>query len=65
MLIKDCQRIYTLQKVDQKYRESFEIWCWRRVEKTGWINRVRNGEELERVREETNILQTVKRRKAS
>jgi len=22
----------TLQKVDQKYLESFEMWCWRRME---------------------------------
>jgi hypothetical protein len=35
------------------------------VEKMGWINLVRNEEELERVREERNILQTVNRRKAS
>jgi hypothetical protein len=23
---------WTLQKVDQKYLESFETWCWRRIE---------------------------------
>jgi hypothetical protein len=23
----------TLRKVDQKYLESFEVWCWRRMEK--------------------------------
>jgi hypothetical protein len=22
---------WTLQKIDQKYLESFEMWCWRRV----------------------------------
>jgi hypothetical protein len=35
------------------------------VEKMGWINLMRNEEELERVREEWNILQTVNRRKSS
>jgi hypothetical protein len=24
---------WTLRKVDQKYLESFERWCWRRMEK--------------------------------
>jgi hypothetical protein len=23
---------WTLRKVDQKYLESFEMWCWRRME---------------------------------
>jgi hypothetical protein len=23
---------WTLRKVDQKYLQSFEMWCWRRVE---------------------------------
>jgi hypothetical protein len=27
---------WTLQKVDQKYLESFEMWCWRRMEKISW-----------------------------
>jgi len=62
MFIKDCRRICTLRKVDQKYRGSFETRCWRRVEKMDWINRVRNEEELEGVKEERNILQKVKRK---
>jgi hypothetical protein len=24
---------WTLRKVDQRYLESFEMWCWRRMEK--------------------------------
>jgi len=27
---------HLLQKVDQKYLESSEVWCWRRVEKITW-----------------------------
>jgi hypothetical protein len=26
---------WTLRKADQKYLESFEMWCWRRMEKIG------------------------------
>jgi hypothetical protein len=33
---------WTLRKVDQKYLERFEMWCWRRMEKISWTDRVRN-----------------------
>jgi hypothetical protein len=41
------------------------MWCWRRMEKISWTDRVRNEEVLHRVKEERNILHTIKRRKAS
>jgi hypothetical protein len=56
---------WTLRKVDQKYVGSFEMWCWRRMEKISWTDRVRNEEVLHRVEEERNILRTVKRRKTN
>jgi hypothetical protein len=55
---------WTHGKVDQKHLESFEMWCWRRMEKISWTDRVRNEEVLHRVKEERNILTTIKRRKA-
>ena len=36
----------TLRAVDQKQLESFEKWCWRRVEKISWTDHVRNEEVL-------------------
>ena len=45
--------IWTLQDVDQKYLENFEMWCWRRMDKISWTDRVRNEEMLLRVNEET------------
>jgi hypothetical protein len=54
---------WTLRKVDQKYLESFEMCCWRRMEKISWTYRVRNEEVLHRVKEARNILNTIKRRK--
>jgi hypothetical protein len=54
-----------MSKVDQKYLESFEMWCWRRMEKISWTGRVRNEDVLHRVKEERNILHTTKRRKGS
>jgi hypothetical protein len=40
----------TLRAVDQKHLEMFEMWCWRRMEKISWTDRVRN-EVLLRVKE--------------
>ena len=34
-----------------KYLDNFEMWCWRRMEKISWTDRVRN-EMLHRDREE-------------
>jgi hypothetical protein len=34
--------MWTLGKVHQKYLESFEMLCWRRMEKISWTDRVRN-----------------------
>jgi hypothetical protein len=31
---------WTLRKLDQKYLESFEVWCWRRMEKISWMDHV-------------------------
>jgi hypothetical protein len=38
---------WTLRAVDQKQLESFEMWCWRRMEKISWTDHVRNEEVLE------------------
>jgi hypothetical protein len=56
--------MWTLRRIDQKYLESFETWCWRRIEKIVWTDHVRNEEVLHRVKEERNILHTctIKRR---
>jgi hypothetical protein len=55
----------TLRKVEQKYVGSFEMWCWRRMEKISWTDRVKNAEVLLRGGKERNILHTVKSRKAN
>ena len=56
---------WTLRAAVQKYLESCEMWCWRRMEKVSWTDRVRSEEVLQIVREDRNILHTVKRRKAN
>ena len=56
---------WTFRAADQKYLESFEMWCWRRMEKISWTNHVRNEEVLLRVNEQRNILHEIRKRKAN
>ena len=56
---------WTLQAVDQKHLESFEMWCWRRMEKISWTDHVRNVEVLLRINEQRNILHEIRKRKAN
>jgi hypothetical protein len=54
---------WALWKVDQKYLEIFKCGAgegWRQLD-----NRVRNEEVLHRVKEDRNVLQTIKRREAN
>jgi hypothetical protein len=55
---------WKLRKIDQKYLESFEMWYWRRME-ISWTVLVRNEKVLHRVKEERNIIHTLKKEKAN
>jgi len=56
---------WTLRAVDQKHLESFEMWCWRRMENISWTDHVRNEDVLLRVKEQRNILHEKGKRKAN
>jgi hypothetical protein len=45
--------------------KSFEIWCWRKMEKISWTDLVRNEEILLRVKEQRKILHEIYKRKAN
>jgi hypothetical protein len=49
---------FTLRKVDEKYLEGFEMWCWRKMEEINWTNHVKS-EILRRAKEERIILKTM------
>jgi hypothetical protein len=51
----------TLRAVDQTHLESFEMWCWRTIEKITWTDHVRNEE----VKEQRNIIREISKRKAN
>jgi hypothetical protein len=57
--------VLKLGHLDQKHLESFEMWCWSRMEKISWTDRVRNEEVLLRVKEQRNILHEINKRKAN
>jgi hypothetical protein len=45
--------------------ESFEMLCWRWMEKTSWTDHVRNEEVLLRVKEQRNILHDISKQKTN
>ena len=55
---------WTLWALDQKHLGSFEMWCWKRMEKISWTDHVRNEEILLRVKEHRNILHEIRKWKA-
>jgi hypothetical protein len=56
---------WTLQKRDKKCLGSFEMWCWRRLQKISRTDCVKNEEVLHTAKEERNILRTIKRMQAN
>jgi hypothetical protein len=56
---------WMLRAVDQKHLKSFEMWCWRGMDKISWTNHVRNEEVLLRVKEQRNILNEISKWKAN
>jgi hypothetical protein len=55
----------TLRAVDMKHTESFEMWCWRRMEKISSTAHVRNDKVLLRVKEQRTILLEISKQKAN
>jgi len=55
---------WTLRGEDQKQVESFEGWCWSKME-ISCTDRVRNEEVLHRVKERGDILHEISKRKAN
>jgi ribosomal 50S subunit-associated protein YjgA (DUF615 family) len=53
---------WTLRAVNQKHLESFEMWCWKRIEKINLTDHVRNKEV---VKEQKNILHEISKRKTN
>jgi hypothetical protein len=55
---------WTLRAVDKKNLESFEMWCWKRME-ISWTDHMINEEVALRAKEQKNILHEMSKRKAN
>ena len=56
---------WTLGKLERKNLESFEMWCWMRIEKIKWSEKVTNEQVLDRIGEKRTLLKNILRRKAN
>jgi len=62
---KTDQNYFTICRSFKTTFQNFEMWCWRRMEKLSWTDRMRNEEVLLRVNEQRNILHEIRKRKAN
>ena len=53
----------TIRKLEQKYFESFEVWCSMKMEKTKSSEEVTNEQVLERIGEKRTLVNNILRRK--
>lgn len=56
---------WTLKSTSINKLESFEMWCYRRILKIPWTDRVTNNEVLYRLGKERELLSTIKKRKVA
>ena len=56
---------WTQRKLERKYLESFEMWCWRRMEKIKWTEKVTNEQVLEGIGEKKTLLNSILLRKSN
>lgn len=54
---------YVINKVEKRSLETFEICCWRRMEKISWVKRITNMNILTQVKEAKPIMKIIMRRR--
>ena len=53
---------WTMTSADIKRLEAFEMWCWRRMLKINWMNRVTNEEGLMLAQDSRKIISVIRER---
>jgi hypothetical protein len=53
---------WTAGKNDERIINSFEAWCWRRILKMKWTDRIMNDEVFQRAKEERLLLKLFKKK---
>lgn len=56
---------WTLKANTQKFLEAFEMWCYRRMLRISWTQKVSNERVLQRVGKSRDLLLTIKKRKVA
>ena len=51
---------WTIKKNDTKRLQAFEMWIWRRMLKVSWKDMKTNEEVLQEIKEDRNLLNTVR-----
>jgi len=67
-LIKSCiwsvvlygSEAWTLGKKEERVINAFETWCWRRMLKIKWTDRITNDDVFQRAKEERLLLKILK-----
>ena len=65
LFAKDGSEPWILRKLERKYLEGFEMWCWTRMEKIKWSEKVTNEQVLECRGEKRALLSSILRGKAN
>jgi len=55
----------TLRKLELSNLESFKMWCWRRMGKIKWSEKVPNEQVIEHIGEKRTLLNNILRRKTN
>jgi hypothetical protein len=56
---------WTVGKNEERVINAFETWCWRRMLRIKWTDRIKNIEVFQRAKEEILLLKTSKNRRHS
>jgi hypothetical protein len=52
-----------VNKAEERYLESFETWCWRRILRVGWTEFLTNDSVLSEIGEPGGLLRSIKERR--
>ena len=52
---------WTLGKNEERITNAFETWCWRRILKIKWTDRITNDEVFQKAKEERLFLKNEKK----
>jgi hypothetical protein len=62
MLVYGC-KVWTITAAEQKRLEAMDMWCYRRMMKVKWTERITNEDVLRIVGEKRYIMNTLRRKR--